>query len=229
MRRSFLVAFSLTLFMLLLVLIAAFHFSYQNQQALQQRLTQAHTDRAAAGEAATRSAADLELVQSTRQAAQNALATAEAEAVLLEGQLVTSQQQAEELNRQIDGLTNSVEETGDVLATREATQSALSIPLVTISHPRSDQPLRSDQTVQVIVAASDWAGLSTLHIDVEGEVSTVPVEAGNNLFVFIRSWTPTAAGEFEIQARATNINGQESQTVSRIILVLDAEPDETEE
>jgi septal ring factor EnvC (AmiA/AmiB activator) len=216
MRRSFLVAISLTLFMLLLVMLAAFYFSYRSQQTLQQRLSEAHTEQASAVATAARGVADLEMAEATRQAAQNALATAEADSVLLEGQLVTSQQQAEELNRQIESLTDSLE----ALATRETDQSALSTPLVAISHPDSDETLRSGEEVAVIVAAGDSAGLSTLHIEIGNEITaTIPVEAGNNLFVYIQPWTPSAAGQYVIEARVVNINGQESQTIRRTVLV----------
>jgi ABC-type lipoprotein release transport system permease subunit len=219
MRRSFLVAISLTLFMLLLVMLAAFYFSYQNQQTLQQRLTEARTDPAAVVEAATRSAADLEMAVATRQAALNALATAETDSVLLEGQLVASQQQAEELNRQIEALTESLE----ALATRETGQSTLATPLVAISHPDSDETLRAGELVEVIVAASDPAGLSSLHIAIGDEITrTIEVEAGDNLFVFVQPWTPAGAGEYVIEARAININGQESQTIRHIVRVLEA-------
>jgi flagellar basal body-associated protein FliL len=216
MRRSFLVAISLTLFMLLLVMLAAFYFSYQSQQTLQQRLTEAHTEQTSAVAAATRSAADLEMAVATRQVAQNALATAEADSVLLEGQLVASQQQAEELNRQIEALTDSLE----ALATRETGQSTLATPLVAISHPDSDETLRSGEEVEVIIAAGDSVGLSTLHIEIGNEITaTIPVEAGNNLFVYIQPWTPSAAGQYVIEAHAVNINGQESQTIRRTVLV----------
>jgi hypothetical protein len=221
MRRSFLVAFSMTLFMLLLVLLAAFYFSYQSQQALQQRLAEAGSERATAVQAATRSAADRDAALETRQAALDALATAEADAVLLEGQLVTSQQQAEELNRQIEALSSNLEATSEAMATRETSQSALSSPLVVISRPASDQPLRAGETVQVIVAASDQSGLANLVITIGDETTTVPVAGGNNLFVYVQPWTPAAEGEYELQVRAANINGQDSQTVTRTVLVQD--------
>jgi hypothetical protein len=226
MRRSFLVAFCLTLFMLLLVLLGAFYFSYLSQQSLQQRLVTARTETITAVESATRSAADLDMALATREVALNALATAEAEAVLLEGQLVAAQQRAEELNNQIATLTQNVDAANEATATRQAAQTAFSIPLVTIINPGADQTLVAGETIEVIVAASDRAGLASLIIEIGGEVYEVPVVGGDNLYVDIRPWTPAAAGDYEIRVQAVNINEESSQTVSRTVTVLGAQIEE---
>jgi hypothetical protein len=228
MRRSFLVAFSLTLFMLLLVLLSAFYFSYQSQQLLQQRLTEAQDDRATAVEAATRQTAELEAAQATRQAAVNALATAEADVVLLDGQLVVSQQRVEELNRQIEALTAGEEPTGEAAdPTRDAAQSVSATPVVAISRPDESQTLVVGQPLEIGVAAYDLNGLASLTIRIGDEVEElVAVEGGNTLWVHILSWTPAAAQVYEISAVATNINSVPSQTVIRTVTISGASESE---
>lgn len=229
MRRSFLVAFSLTLFMLLLVLLSAFYFSYQSRQLLQQRLTEAQGDRATAVEVATRQTAELEVAQATRQAAVNALATAEADVVLLDGQLVVSQQRADELNRQIEALTGGGEPTSEAAdPTRDAAQSASAMPVVAISQPDESQPLVAGQPLEIAVAAYDLNGLASLTIRIGDEVEElVAVEGGNKLWVHILSWTPAAAQVYEISAVATNINNEPSQTLMRTVEITGAvEPEE---
>jgi hypothetical protein len=228
MRRSLLVAFSLTLLMLLLVLLGAFYFSYLSQQTLQQRLQAAQAETAAAVVSATRSAADMDEVLATRQAALNALATAEADAVLLEGQLVASQQRAEELNNQIATLTHNIDEANEAAATREADQFVFSTPLVAIISPDADSPITAGQPTEVIVAASDQAGLAMLVVEIGDERFEISVgndnmndsESSTNLYVDVRAWTPAAADEYEIRVQATNINGQSSQIVSLTVTVV---------
>lgn len=221
MRRSFLVAFSLTLFMLLLVLLAAFYFSYQSQRQLQQRLTDARQDGPLTAEMATRQADELNQIQATRQTAVDALATAEAEAVLLEGQLVNSQQQAEGLRRQIDALTDSLNTLEETDATRDAALTVLTPPLVAVVQPDDNAVVTVGQTIQIIVAASDRGGLTELQIEIGDETSEITVAAGNNIYVHIEEWTPPTAGSITILARASNINGQTTQALSRTIQVVD--------
>lgn len=221
MRRSFLVAFSLTLFMLLLVLLAAFYFSYQSQRQLQQRLTDARQDGPLTAEMATRQADELNQIQATRQTAVDALATAEAEAVLLEGQLVNSQQQAEGLRRQIDALTDSLNTLEETDATRDAALTVLTPPLVAVVQPDDNAVVTVGQTIQIIVAASDRGGLTELQIEIGDETSEITVAAGNNIYVHIEEWTPPTAGSITILARASNINGQTTQALSRTIQVID--------
>jgi hypothetical protein len=220
MRRSLLVAFSLTLLMLLLVLLGAFYFSYLSQQTLQQRLQAAQAETAAAVESATRSAADMDELSATHQAALNALTTAEADAVLLEGQLVASQQRAEELNNQIATLTHNIDEAA---ATREADQAVFSTPLVAIISPAADSSIRAGQTTELIVAASDRIGLAALVVEIGDERFDVPVTDGNNLYVDVRPWTPATAGDYEIRVQAVNINEQSSPSISRTITVVGEE------
>ena len=222
MRRSFLVAFSMTLFMLLLVLLAAFYFSYQSQRQLQQRLTDARQDGPLTAEMATRQADELNQVQATRQTAVDALATAEAEAVLLEGQLVNSQQQAEGLRHQIDTLTDSLATLEEAGATRDVALTVLTPPLVAVVQPDDNAVVTVGQTIQIIVAASDRGGLTELQIEIGDETSEVTIAAGNSIYVHIEEWTPTTAGSITILARADNINGQTMSALPRTIQVVDA-------
>ncbi len=222
MRRSFLVAFSLTLFALLLVLLAAFFFSYQNQQLLQQRLLDTHRDNEATIEMATRQAADLEQIRATRQAAVDALATAEAEAVLLEGQLVVSQQQADELRRQIDTLNDMLSALEDTAATREAAQAISQPPLVAIGQPGNNQTVALGESLPVVVVASDRSGLAEVQLEIDGSSFSEAVAAGNTIFAYIQEWTPTAVGEVSILARATNINGQTTEALPVTVQVVAA-------
>lgn len=218
MRRSFLVAFNLTLFMALLVLAAAFYFSYQNQQSLQQRLTDARQERETAVESATRSALELEQVQATRQAVENELATTAADTVLLEGQLVNLHQNVEALNQQIQALTGNDPLQPEV-ATPDTASSVRSTPLIAISQPMAGQVVPVGERVQVVVAASDQDALASLTISINGQGETVDVEGGDKVYAYILSWTPDSAGTYEIEAVATNINGQDSIVATRSVFV----------
>ena len=87
MKQSRLIAFSLTLFMLLLVVVAGFLFTVQSQRTLQTRLEGRDGELAASQDVGTRTAVSLAEAVATGDAANEQIATTEADLLIVDDQL----------------------------------------------------------------------------------------------------------------------------------------------
>lgn len=223
--RSFGVsALILTLVALFLVLAAGFVFLFQAEVRLrdQVRATVAEADTLRQTQAET----ELRLgsAEATRDASAVALATAEAAGVVLEGQLVDSQQQVETLTGQVDELSTELDEVKADLVELQNEQKSTP-PQAWIINPAADAVLPVGQPVSILIAASDANGLTTVTLEVDGdELSTYTVD-GQTFFWRSATWTAPTAGEGEhtISVAATNTNGVSSQPAELTFSLTDIE------
>lgn len=221
--KSSAVATILVLFMLLLVAIAGFVFLIQGGVRLRDeaREIQAGNERLQAEVAAVE--LELSSAVATREATAAALATAESENVLLEGQLVESEQAREEMEAEADELSAQADGLREELA--QAQQEAQAqLPIARIVTPRDGDTLPIDQPVEIVLVASDAAGLVSLSLAVDGERYTnFPVD-GETLYAQTLTWpAPEEEGEHTFTIEATNLNGVDSEPQSITVQLEDTE------
>lgn len=192
MRATVLVGVTLTMLMLLLVMIAAFIFLYQGRQALVAQRTelQQTVEQAERQEAAGRS---------TREALAMLLATVEAEAVLLEGQLVDSQQEADVLARQLSQINATVE-----ALQREQQERLQEGTVVEVVRPQPETLLQAGTPVDIVVVVADPEGVTGVTLAVAGDLIGNYVASERPLVTVTESWTPPRGGQYEMRVQASN-------------------------
>lgn len=206
MRSTALVGVTLTLLMLLLVSAAAFIFLFQGRTALEARNQQLE-------QAVVRAETQVDAAQSTRDALAAALATAEADSVLLEGQLVESQQEA-------DDLTAQLAESDAALAELQQEQQALlqNAPQLEIVAPKANATLLAGESVDVAVAAADPTGVTAITITIDEETVGNYVVPKLPLVTVMETWTPVGSGQYEMLVTAEN--GRSRATVTMTLSVV---------
>ena len=191
--------------MLLLVLAAAFLFLFQGRGQLVKQRDEQATRAAVWEESFSQTQADLNHSLSTRAALETAVATAEASNVLLEGQLVASQQE-------IDGLKAQLNEINQTVSTLEAEKEQVLArpPQIALLSPADGSTLVVETPVAITVVASDATGITAVNVNInQAAWQTYDVD-DQPLFTATEIFTPTAAGNYEIQAMAVNVNGRSS-------------------
>ncbi|MCA9933522.1 MAG: hypothetical protein H6662_17225 [Ardenticatenaceae bacterium] len=202
MKQSRLIAFSLTLFMLLLVVAAGFVFTVQSQRTLQTRLEDRHEELLTNQAAGTRTAVSLAETAATRDAVSEQAAAANADLDAVEQQL----------NEQLQLAATSEA----VLAEAEAAVAAADARIADLQQElQSQQPevtvqlLDAEQIVEepfyFFVAASDAVGLTSIDVAV-GEETTPYTGDDQRLFTQMISRTLRQAGPFTITVTAVNSN-----------------------
>ena len=170
-------------------------------------------------------AAELELsgAVATRESTVNALATAEHDNVLLEDQLVDSQQTVDELSTRTNDLSAEAEDLRAELAQAQ-TEAESRLPVARIVTPEDGATLPIDQPVEVVLVASDADGLVSLTLEVDGERYTEYPLAGETLYARTLSWdAPAEEGEHTFAVTATNLNGVDSEPQTVTIQLQDTE------
>ena len=170
-------------------------------------------------------AAELELsgAVATRESTVNALATAEHDNVLLEDQLVDSQQTVDELSTRTNDLSAEAEDLRAELAQAQ-TEAEGRRPVARIVAPEDGATLPIDQPVEVVLVASDVDGLVSLTLEVDGERYTEYPLAGETLYARTLSWdAPAEEGEHTFAVTATNLNGADSEPQTVTIQLQDTE------
>ena len=184
MRSSALVGITLTLIMLLLVAVAAFIFLFQGRQTLESRNQSLSSD-------LQKTEDERDAVVGTRGAMAIALATAESDSILLEGQLVDTQQE-------IDELTTELTETGDALIQLE--QERLDMlarpPQIEILSPSDGVDLLPNVAVEIAVAAADPVGITEMTIRLNDREIGDFVAPGLPLLTATANWIPEEDGLF---------------------------------
>lgn len=216
-------AIILILVALLLVMVGGFVFLFQAEVRLTKQVRQG----AAAVETLQGQLAEandqLAASEVTREAAVAAIATAEYSAVLLEGQLVDSQQDAEAMAAEIDGLSGQLEDLkSDLMALQEEREAIL--PEAQIVAPAEGDILPVGTEIDIVVIASDATGLASVTVAVDDdELSTFSL-SGERLATRRATWeAPDTEGQHTITVRAKSINGGESEPVAVEIEVSDIE------
>ena len=213
----------LFLLMLLLVAAAGFVFLFQSGLRLRDEARQIAADNQTLRDQTA--AAELELAGqvATREAMTAALATAEHDSLLLEGQLVDSQLAAEELATRTAALSEESDGLRDELAQLQGEAQARP-PVARIVTPLDAAILPVDQPVEVVLVASDAAGLTELTLEVDDRrYASYPLD-GETLYARTLEWpAPAAAGEHTLTVSAVNLNGVSSQPQTITIQVQDIE------
>ncbi|MBK7219738.1 MAG: hypothetical protein IPH95_22425 [Candidatus Promineofilum sp.] len=213
----------LFLLMLLLVAAAGFVFLFQGGLRLRDEARQIAADndslRAQAAEAELELAGEV----ATREATAATLATAEHNALLLEGQLVDSQLAAEELATQAATLGQESDGLRDELAQLQG-EAQTRPPVARIVTPLDAAIVPLDQPVQVVLVASDAAGLTELTLEVDGRrYVSYPLD-GETLHARTLEWpAPAEAGEHTFTMSAVNLNGVSSESQTITVQVQDIE------
>jgi hypothetical protein len=192
MKSSAPYAIALTLFMLLLVLLAAFYFLFQARVLpLQGSLETAESQLENLNRERT---LELESLRGTRDAAEAALATAQAENVALNADLVESDQ--------------------------EATRAAAVGPLVAIVEPREGATVVRGQPVSLVVVVSDAAGVQSVVINV-GEDRFEDQGNGELTKIVRREWQADLNGTVTLSISAVNANGTTNEPITQMLSVLE--------
>ncbi len=216
MKRTTLTVLTLTLFMLLLVALAAFIFLYQGRLALQDGMATLSAEQTQLQQEMLQTGSNLAAAQATRDQAQAALATAESEHVVLEGELVTNQQQVDELNQQLVDATAELESANTALSRLESANLALQSqsPLAEITSPEDGATFAPGEIVPIVVAASDPQNLTAVNLTINDEtIESYDIEA-QPLFVTQTEWSAGAEGDYVLGVMAVNENGQASTPVT---------------
>lgn len=170
-------------------------------------------------------ASELELsgVVATREATLSVLATAEHENVLLEGQLVDSQQTVDELSTRTTDLSAEAE---DLRAELDEAQQASQDqrPVARIVTPEDGATLPIGQPVDLVLVAADSAGLVSLVLEVDGKRYTEYPLGGETLYARTSTWdAPAEEGEHTFAVTTTNLNGVKSEPQEVAIQLQDTE------
>ncbi len=170
-------------------------------------------------------ASELELsgVVATREATLSVLATAEHENVLLEGQLVDSQQTVDELSTRTTDLSAEAE---DLRAELDEAQQASQDqrPVARIVTPEDGATLPIGQPVDLVLVAADSAGLVSLVLEVDGKRYTEYPLGGETLYARTLTWdAPAEEGEHTFAVTTTNLNGVKSEPQEVAIQLQDTE------
>ncbi|MEZ4540927.1 MAG: hypothetical protein R3C43_13230 [Chloroflexota bacterium] len=223
MKSSPSTATVLILIMLLMVVAAGFVFLFQAELRFRDNLRDLSADNETLRSAQASLELELSGAVATRDALSADLAAAEGDTRLLEGQLVESQQTVDELTTRVATLTSDVDELADALATLEGEQQSLP-PVARIVTPAEAATLPISTPVEIVLVASDAAGLSSLTLDVNGRRYTTYTLDGERLYARTVDWpAPAEEGEVVFTVTAVNLNDVRSEPHSVVVTLADTE------
>ena len=223
MKSSPSTATVLILIMLLMVVAAGFVFLFQAELRFRDNLRDLSADNETLRSAQASLELELSGAVATRDALSADLAAAEGDTRLLEGQLVESQQTVDELTTRVATLTSDVDELADALATLEGEQQSLP-PVARIVTPAEAATLPISTPVEIVLVASDAAGLSSLTLNVNGRRYTTYTLDGERLYARTVDWpAPAEEGEVVFTVTAVNLNDVRSEPHSVVVTLADTE------
>lgn len=204
----------LTLFMLLLVLLAAFVFLFQGRQAVVEQRDNLETETADLQQELAQTELDLAAVEATRAFTVDALATAESNAVLLDGELVRSQQD-------VDALTEQLDSAGQTITTLEDQQEAALArpPEVAILSPANGRLLSMGEPVNIVLVATDPKGVTAVNLVINEEPLETYQPGSETLFTAVAPWEPAEPNEYVIVLTAVNSEGITSRSAMVTVTV----------
>lgn len=213
MKQSAIKGTLLTLISLLLVLAAALFFMWQGRTAMRSDIAQLEQQKQQLGD--TLWSTETELVTRTA-----GLSTATAQVSDLAG--TVSAQQAIEAT-----LTASLAQAETELAAQAATAEAWQDhpPLVAFFAPQADAQILLGQSIEVVLSASDPAGLVAINLTANGESLASYSPADEQLVTVQKQWAPPAAGRYTLSATAINTQGRSSDPIELILTVVDEAAD----
>jgi len=204
----------LTLFMVILVLLALFWFLYQGWGPLEEQAQQADlraTSIVRLQDELGQKVESLTIVQATGTAVAEERDTAIANHQLAEKDLIAQQEE------------------NNLLQTRVFTQALLlesqpvvtpSPPQVAILQPEAGSIAPLGQPLTVVAVAADETGLASVSMVHDGEVVTRTL-GGELLRTVETEWTPQEVGDFTVAVTAVNVAQISSQVVSVTIQIQD--------
>ncbi|MDX1417320.1 MAG: Ig-like domain-containing protein [Candidatus Promineifilaceae bacterium] len=222
MKSSASIAISLTLLMFILVLAAAVFFLFQGRQELRGKLATSEENIKALRDEQAKLELSESGIQATLETVQNEHALSNAENVELESQLIESTQAnatLEAANNQQQTDLDNAQATVDVYEAQG--------PLVTIVKPQDGETFVEGQMVEIIIVASDPAGIAKVNYTIGDEIIEHPVEAGNPVVTVREVWTPSSARSFELTASAINNKEKVSRSSAISFTVDPFEPTNT--
>ncbi|MCB8935396.1 MAG: hypothetical protein H6663_08025 [Candidatus Promineofilum sp.] len=223
MKSSPSTATVLILIMLLMVVAAGFVFLFQAELRFRDNLRDLSADNETLRSAQASLELELSGAVATRDALSADVAAAEGDTRLLEGQLVESQQTVDELTTRVATLTSDVDELAGALATLEGEQQSLP-PVARIVTPAEAATLPISTPVEIVLVASDAAGLSSLTLDVNGRRYTTYTLDGERLYARTVDWpAPAEEGEVVFTVTAVNLNDVRSEPHSVVVTLADTE------
>jgi hypothetical protein len=227
MRSTSFAAVILTLFMLLLVLGAAFIFLFQGRQTLAVQRAELATSVVSLEAEVEANSLAIQRVEATRLATGEELATAVAEKVLLEGQLVASDQQIDTLTATVEALTTIIATVDGPLPTPMPTvkPTAGPPPQVEIVFPITGTAVTVGTPLQIVFFADDPAGLTTITLTINDEIFQTYEPEGLTAYTARETWLPEEAGILEISLSAVNVNGQASNPTTLALIITAAQPE----
>ena len=213
MKQSAITGTLLTLLSLLLVSAAALFFMWQGRTAMRGEIAQLEQQKQQLGD--TLWSTETELVTRTA-----GLATATAQVAGLEGTL-SAQQEIEAT------LAASLAQTETELAAQAATASAWEArpPLVAFFAPQPDAQIALGQSIEVVLSASDPAGVAAINLTANGESLASYSPTDEQLVTLQKLWAPAAAGRYTLSATAINAHGRSSDPVELTLTVVDETAD----
>lgn len=215
MTQSRLTAVALTLFMGILVLAAAFVFTFQAQTTLKQRVSELEMDVDHWQQEGTRTAVTLNTVEATRAATTALLNAVETDAVALEGQLVARQREIEQMQQEL-----SIAQATLLTATTNLVQyeqQLLAPPLVTAVLQKS--AVISGEPIRLWVAAGDPTGLERVDITIAGSTDSY-LTLGSRLFTQQITPTISATGLYTITVTAVKTSPPLSSSTTLTVSIL---------
>lgn len=204
----------LTLFMLLLVLLAAFIFLFQGRQTVVEQRDHLEAETADLQQDLAQTQLDLAAVEATRAFTVDALATAESNAVLLDGELVRSQQD-------VDALTEQLDSASQTITTLEDQQEAALArpPEVAILSPVNGRLLSIGEPVNIVLVATDPKGVTSVNLALNEETFDTFMLEDQTLFTAVVPWEPTEPNEYVIELTAVNSEGITSRSATITVTV----------
>lgn len=213
-------AIILALIMLLLVLVAAFVFLFQGRSTLMAQRSDLHTAVSDLQSELDANSLALQVAEGTRTAVEAELATAVADGVLLEGQLVESQQQVDSLSQERDDLLVQMESI-------ENPETVVQLPTVEIIAPQRETAVAAGDSLEIVFAASDPQGITAVSLLINGDTFQSYSPEDMMLFTATELWEVSESGDVEIGVLAVNSQGlsTEVSTTVNVILVPEAAAD----
>lgn len=214
MKTTSLTGIALTLVMLLLVLIAAFVFLFQGRQQVVEQRDGLETKTADLQQDLAQTELDLAAAEATRAVTADALATAESSTVLLDGELVRSQQEVDALTEQLDAASQTI-------TTLQSQQEAVLAqpPEVAILSPTSGRLLTLGEPVNIVLVATDPKGITSVNLAINEEPVESYLPGNETLFTAVSPWEPAEANEYVIQLTAVNSEGISSRSAMVTVTV----------
>lgn len=222
MKSSTFTAVLLTLVMLLLVAVAAFAFLFSRQRTLVQRAETLTAESDTLRQEAAETGLALAAAVGTREALAGALATAQANEIALEGELVQSDEETAVLQTERDELASQLADATDSLAQLEIENERLKapFPFVKVVTPADAAILPPEEPVDILVLVYDPVGLAAVNITLDGETTGYDGH-DEPLFIHRQSWQPDGTGEHSISVLAINVNGRSNDPQETTFQLID--------